>query len=163
VKIAGMITSLQRRIAKNSGNAYAKCEVEDLGGSMEVMFFGQVYGPIATLLAEDLIVVVRGRLQRRDDGAVSLNAQELTIPEISEDGLAGPVVISMPSHKATEDVVSALGEVLRTHAGNTEVRVKLSGTRTVQLMRLGMEFRVNPNPALFGDLKVLLGPTCLDV
>ncbi|MFB0833363.1 DNA polymerase III subunit alpha [Arthrobacter halodurans] len=163
VKIAGMITSLQRRIAKNSGNAYAKCEIEDLGGSMEVMFFGQVYGPIATLLAEDLIVVVRGRLQRRDDGAVSLNAQELTIPEISEDGLAGPVVISLPSHKATEEVVTALGEVLRTHAGNTEVRVKLSGTRTVQLMRLGMEFRVNPNPALFGDLKVLLGPACLDV
>jgi DNA polymerase-3 subunit alpha len=22
--------------------------------------------------------------------------------------------------------------------------------------------RVNPNPALFGDLKVLLGPACLD-
>lgn len=163
VKIAGMITSLQRRIAKNSGNAYAKCEVEDLGGSMEVMFFGQVYGPIATLLAEDLIVVVKGRVQRRDDGAISLNAQELTIPEISEDGLAGPVVISLPGHKATEDVVSALGDVLRTHAGNTEVRVKLSNTRSVQLMRLGMEFRVNPNPALFGDLKVLLGPACLDV
>jgi len=26
-----------------------------------------------------------------------------------------------------------------------------------------MNFRVNPNPALFGDLKVLLGPHCLDV
>jgi DNA polymerase-3 subunit alpha len=41
--------------------------------------------------------------------------------------------------------------------------VKLNGTRSVQLMRLGIEYRVNPNSALFGDLKVLLGPTCLDV
>ncbi|MBM6620983.1 DNA polymerase III subunit alpha [Micrococcaceae bacterium RIT802] len=163
VTISGMITSLQRRIAKNSGNPYARCEVEDLGGSMEVMFFGQAYGPIASVLAEDLIVVVKGRLQRRDDGAVSLNAQELTIPEISEDGLAGPVVISMPAHKATEAVVTQLGEVLQTHSGSTEVRVKLSGTRSVELMRLGIEFRVNPNPALFGDLKVLLGPACLDI
>lgn len=163
VTISGMITSLQRRIAKNSGNPYARTEIEDLGGSMEVMFFGQAYGPIASVLAEDLIVVVKGRLQRRDDGAVSVNAQELTIPEISEDGLAGPVVISMPSHKANESVVSQLGEVLRTHQGNTEVRVKLAGTRSVELMRLGIEFRVNPNPALFGDLKVLLGPTCLDI
>jgi DNA polymerase-3 subunit alpha len=29
-------------------------------------------------------------------------------------------------------------------------------------MRLGVHLRVNPNPALFGDLKVLLGPACLD-
>ncbi len=163
VKIAGMITSLQRRIAKTSGNPYARCEIEDMTGSIEVMFFGQAYGPIASVLAEDLIVVVKGRFQRRDDGAISISAQEMTIPEISEDGLAGPVVISMQHHKATEPVVNALGQVLKTHPGNTEVRVKLAGTRTVQLMRLGPDFRVNPNPALFGDLKVLLGPACLDV
>ncbi|GAB3756914.1 DNA polymerase III subunit alpha [Zhihengliuella somnathii] len=162
VKIAGMITSLQRRIAKTSGNPYARCEVEDMSGSIEVMFFGQAYGPIASVLAEDLIVVIKGRFQRRDDGAISISAQEMTIPEISEDGLAGPVVISMQSHKATEDVVTQLGNVLQTHPGNTEVRVKLAGTRTQQVMRLGPDFRVNPNPALFGDLKVLLGPACLD-
>ncbi|MBD4678250.1 hypothetical protein GUG47_20920, partial [Xanthomonas citri pv. citri] len=41
VTIAGLITTLERRIAKSSGNAYARCEIEDLGGSMDVMFFGQ--------------------------------------------------------------------------------------------------------------------------
>ena len=161
ITIAGMITSLQRRIAKNSGNAYARAEVEDLGGSMEVLFFGQAYAPIATVLAEDLIVVVRGRLQRRDDGAVTLNAQELTVPDLS-DGHSGPVVISMASFKATESVVTALGDVLRTHPGTTEVQVRLNGSRKVEVMKLGVDLRVNPNPSLFGDLKVLLGPACLD-
>ncbi len=47
ISIAGMITGLQRRIAKKSGNPYARCELEDLSGSMEVMFFGQAYQPIA--------------------------------------------------------------------------------------------------------------------
>lgn len=102
VTIAGMITSLRRRIAKNSGNAYARAEVEDLAGSMEVMFFGQVYGPISGVLAEDLIVVVRGRLRRRDDGAVMLNAQELSVPDLSE-GHSGPVVISMPQRQGHRD------------------------------------------------------------
>ena len=162
VTICGMITSLQRRIAKKSGNPYARCEIEDLSGSMETMFFGNAYAPIANVLAEDLIVVVKGRVQKRDDGSITLNAQELTVPEISEDGEGGPVVISMANHKATEEVISALGDVLRVHQGTTEVRVKLHSTRGVSLMRLGMEYRVNPNSALFGDLKVLLGPTCLD-
>ncbi|MGN6406508.1 DNA polymerase III subunit alpha [Sinomonas sp.] len=161
VTIAGMITSLSRRIAKSSGNAYARAEIEDLGASVEVMFFGQVYGPIASILAEDLIVVVKGRLQRRDDGAVALSAMELSVPDLSQAG-TGPVVISMPTHKATERIVTRLGDVLRTHPGQSEVQLRLHGSRSVEVMKLGVHLRVNPNPALFGDLKVLLGPACLD-
>ncbi|MCO4238389.1 MULTISPECIES: DNA polymerase III subunit alpha [Pseudarthrobacter] len=161
ITISGMITSLSRRIAKASGNAYARAEIEDLGGSMEVMFFGQVYGPIASVLAEDLIVVVKGRLQRRDDGAVTLNCMELSVPDLSE-GTNGPVLISMPTHKATEAVVTELGDVLRNHRGNSEVRLHLQGDTRTEVMGLPVHLRVNPSPSLFGDLKVLLGPTCLD-
>ncbi|MHA7221093.1 DNA polymerase III subunit alpha [Arthrobacter sp. RHLT1-20] len=161
ITIAGMITSLSRRIAKASGNAYARAEVEDLGGSMEVMFFGQVYGPIASVLAEDLIVVVKGRLQKRDDGAVTLNCMELSVPDLS-DNMNGPVVITIQTHKATEAVVTELGDVLRTHRGSSEVRVHLQGDTRVEVMGLPVHLRVNPSPSLFGDLKVLLGPTCLD-
>ena len=161
VTISGMITSLSRRIAKASGNAYARAEIEDLGGSMEVMFFGQVYGPIASVLAEDLIVVVKGRLQRRDDGAVTLNCMELSVPDLSE-GTNGPLLISMPTHKATEAVVTELGDVLRNHRGNSEVRLHLQGDTRTEVMALPVHLRVNPSPSLFGDLKVLLGPTCLD-
>jgi DNA polymerase-3 subunit alpha len=161
ITIAGMITSLSRRIAKASGNAYARAEIEDLGGSMEVMFFGQVYGPIASVLAEDLIVVVKGRLQRRDDGAVTLNCMELSVPDLSQ-GTNGPLVITMPMHKATEAVVTELGDVLRNHRGNSEVRVHLQGDSRIEVMALPVHLRVNPNPSLFGDLKVLLGPACLD-
>ncbi|PNH80512.1 DNA polymerase III subunit alpha [Arthrobacter sp. AFG20] len=161
ITIAGMITSLSRRIAKASGNAYARAEIEDLGGSMEVMFFGQVYGPIASVLAEDLIVVVKGRLQRRDDGAVTLNCMELSVPDLSQ-GTNGPLVITMPTHKATEAVVTELGDVLRNHRGNSEVRVNLQGDSRIEVMALPVHLRVNPNPSLFGDLKVLLGPACLD-
>ncbi|GAA1676553.1 DNA-directed DNA polymerase [Citricoccus zhacaiensis] len=161
VTIAGLITSLERRIAKSSGNAYARTEIEDLGASMDVMFFGKAYAPIATMLAQDLVVAVKGRVQRRDDGSISLSAQELTIPDLS-DGHSGPVSLTMPGFKANETVVSALGDVLKTHPGTTEVRLKLTGARTMEVMQLGADFRVSPNPALFGDLKVLLGPACLE-
>ncbi|WP_018763565.1 DNA polymerase III subunit alpha [Arthrobacter sp. 135MFCol5.1] len=161
ITIAGMITSLSRRIAKASGNAYARAEIEDLGGSIEVMFFGQVYGPIASVLAEDLIVVVKGRLQKRDDGAITLNCMELSVPDLSE-GLHGPLVITMPTYKATEAVVTELGDVLRTHRGNSEVRLHLQGDTRTEVMGLPVHLRVNPSPSLFGDLKVLLGPACLD-
>jgi DNA polymerase-3 subunit alpha len=128
---------------------------------MEVMFFGQVYGPIASVLAEDLIVVVKGRLQKRDDGAITLNCMELSVPDLS-DNMNGPVVITMQTHKATEAVVGELGDVLRTHRGTSEVRLHLQGDTRMEVMGLPVHLRVNPSPSLFGDLKVLLGPTCLD-
>jgi DNA polymerase-3 subunit alpha len=43
------------------------------------------------------------------------------------------------------------------------VRIHLETRQKVQVLRLGPDLRVNPSPALFGDLKVLLGPTCLEV
>lgn len=161
VTIAGMITSLSRRIAKASGNAYARAEIEDLGASIEVMFFGQVYGPISTILAEDLIVTVKGRLQKRDDGSITLNAMELTVPDVT-DSTGGPVEIYIPHHRLPEGRVNELGDILRNHRGNSEVRLHIQEDRKTVVWGLPLHLRVNPNPALFGDLKVLLGPACLE-
>ncbi|OMH24280.1 DNA polymerase III subunit alpha [Tersicoccus phoenicis] len=161
VTIAGMITSLSRRIAKTSGNAYARAEIEDMSGSMEVMFFGKAYAPIANVLAEDLIVVVKGRLQRRDDGTVTVSAQELSVPDLS-GGAHGPVEITLASHRATELLLTEMAEVLRNHPGSSEVRLNLVGRSSVEVLRLPVRLRVNPDNALFGDLKVLLGAGCFE-
>ncbi|WP_441327477.1 DNA polymerase III subunit alpha [Kocuria sp.] len=163
VTVAGMITSVQRRIAKSSGNAYARIELEDRTGSVEIMFFGKTYAPIAGVLAEDLICSVKARLQKRDDGSTSLSAMELTVPEINPDGHSGPVKIALAEHKATEHTVHALAEVLRNHRGDSEVRVHLETQRSLQIWSLPPQYRVSASPALFGDLKVLLGPACLEV
>ena len=86
---------------------------------------------------------------------------ELSVPDLSES-VNGPVVITIPTFMATEAVVTDLRDELRTHRGNSEVRLKLMGDTKVEVMGLPVHLRVNPSPSLFGDLKVLLGPACLD-
>lgn len=161
VTVAGMITSLQRKVAK-SGNPYARAEIEDLVATMEVMFFGKTYQAVSMVLAEDLVVAIRGQVDRREDGGVVLKAMDVTALDTHEDGAAGPVVLSMPVQKATEKVVAELGTTLKAHRGNAAVHIKLLSGHKEELMRLGDEFQVTPSPALYGDLKVLLGPTCLE-
>jgi DNA polymerase-3 subunit alpha len=158
VTIAGMISGLQRKMTKN-GNPWAIATIEDLEGSVEVMFFPQSYAAVATVLTEDLIVVVRGRLNRRED-VPSLYASELTVPDLSE-GPRGPVVIAMPLARCTPPVAERLKDVLATHPGLTEVHLRLTQADKATLMRLDEGLRVTASPALFGDLKALLGPTCL--
>ncbi len=158
VTIAGMISSLQRKLTKN-GNPWAIAAVEDLVGSIEVLFFPQTYLTVQHALAEDLVVVVKGRVNRRDD-VPTIYAQELRIPDLSETG-HGPVVVSMPVTRCTPPVVERLKDVLATHPGTTEVHLKLTRTGRATVMRLDDALRVAPSPALFGDLKALLGPQCL--
>ena len=158
VTIAGLISSLQRKMTKN-GNPWAIATVEDLDGAIEVLFFPQTYQTVSHVLAEDLVVVVRGRLNRRDD-VPSIFAQELTLPDLDE-GPRGPVVVAMPVARCTPPVVERLKDVLATHPGPTEVHLRLTQPGRTTVMRLDDGLRVTPTPALFGDLKALLGPSCL--
>lgn len=141
------------------GNAWAIATVEDLAGSIECMFFPATYQLVSTQLVEDTVVFVKGRLDKRED-IPRLVAMEMQVPDLSSAGTNAPVVLTIPTVKITPPMVARLGEVLSNHRGNTEVRIKLQGPRKTTVLRLDRH-RVQPDPALFGDLKVLLGPSCL--
>ena len=158
VTIAGMISALQRKLTKN-GSPWAIATVEDLGGAIEVLFFPQTYATVMHVLAEDLVVVVKGRVNRRDD-VPTIYASELTLPDL-EEGDRGPVLVSMPVARCIPPVVERLKDVLSTHPGLTEVHLRLTQPGRATVMRLDDQLRVTPSPALFGDLKALLGPHCL--
>ena len=158
IVLAGILSSVLRRVNK-SGAPWASAVLEDLEGQVEVLFFPQTYAQVAVSVTEDAIVVVKGRVDRREDVA-KLIAAELSTPDLS-DGPRGPVVVSLQAARCTPPVVERLREVLSTHPGTTEVQLQLvSGERRTSL-RVADGFRVAATPALMGDLKALLGPTCL--
>ncbi len=158
VTIGGLVSGLQRKVTKK-GDVWAIASVEDLEGAIDVMFFPQTYQLFATTLAEDAVVVVKGRLDRRED-VPKLIATDLSLPDISE-GPRGPVVISLPVARCTPPVVDRLKEVLATHPGATEVHLRLQAAARTTVLRIDDGLRVNATPALMGDLKALLGAACL--
>ncbi|MXG90851.1 DNA polymerase III subunit alpha [Nocardioides flavescens] len=158
VTISGLITSVQRKITKR-GDSWAMVTLEDLEGAIDVLLFPSSYQLAAPFLAEDNIITVKGKLNRSKDQP-EIMGQEVSVPDLS-DGPSGPVVISLPSTRCTGPVVSQLREVLGTHPGVTEVRLRLLTREATKVMRLDDRLRVTPSPALFADLKQLLGPGCL--
>ena len=158
VTIAGLITGLQIKRTKK-GDLWAIATVEDLDGAVECLFFPSAYMTVSTMLGTDVVCVVKGRVSTRDD-SMSIFAQDLTLPDIKE-GPRGPVVLTVPLSRATSALAERLGSVLGEHPGVTEVHVKLTQPGRSTLMRLDDSLRVSAGPALFGDLKALLGPACL--
>lgn len=156
--VSGLITSVQRKITKR-GDPWATITLEDLDGAIEVLLFPSAYTLASTLLVEDQVVRVKGQLSR-DKDQPELRAQEVTAPDLNQ-GPTGPVVISLPSTRCTPPVVAQLRDVLGTHPGMTEVQLRLLTRSSTKVLRLDDNLRVSPSPALFADLKQLLGPGCL--
>ncbi|MCS5713249.1 DNA polymerase III subunit alpha [Herbiconiux sp. CPCC 205716] len=158
VTVAGLITSVQHRVAKQSGNQYGMITVEDFGGEITAMFMGKTYQEFGPALTNDAIVVVRGRVSMRDDG-MNLHAYSLFQPALSQVGGSGPLHISLAETRATTDTVQALNDVLIRHAGDTEVRLRLMKSDNVRVFEVPYQVRVTAD--LYGELKSLLGPNCL--
>ncbi|AAT89322.1 DNA polymerase III subunit alpha [Leifsonia xyli subsp. xyli] len=158
VVIAGLVTSVQHRVAKASGNQYGMIQVEDFGGEMTAMFMGKAYQEFQGMLQGDSIVVVRGRVSLRDDG-MNLHAFSLMVPDLGQADDVGTVTITMPDQRATTDTVTELASVLTRHPGESEVQLRLVKGSVARVFEVPKPVKVSPD--LYGELKALLGPNCL--
>ncbi len=158
VTIGGLITQIQRKVSRQ-GASWAIVTVEDLEGAIDVMFFANAYTQHSMNLMEDRIVIIRGRIDKREE-QVKIMALDLSTPDISL-APSGPLIISMDTVRCTPPVVDRIKEILRSHPGKREVHLKLDDGRKSLVMKIGDDLRVTASPSLSADLKAILGPDCL--
>jgi DNA polymerase-3 subunit alpha len=156
VTIGGLITSVTRKVTRQ-GASWAVVTIEDLEGSIEALFFSNTYNQYALTLTEDRIVLIRGRVDKRED-QVRFTALEMKNADVSA-APTGPLVITLPINQCTPPVVDRMKEILRSHPGKREVHLHLdeNGMRTV----MKLDTLITSSPSLSADLKSILGPNCL--
>jgi DNA polymerase-3 subunit alpha len=161
VTIGGILTGVNRRVNKN-GEPWASAQLEDLAGGIEVLFFPRTYQVVGVDVAEDAIVLVKARVNKRDD-RLSLIAGDLAVPDLSQaaGGAGAPVKVSIRTELVTPQRVSQLKEVLSHHPGTSEVHLNLVYGSKTTTWKLDDGLKVTHSSALMGDLKTLLGPGCL--
>ena len=158
VTVGGILSGVQRKVTRQ-GSTWAAATLEDLEGAIEVLFFPATYAQCMSQVIDDAVVVVKGRLDRREE-VPKLVAMEVSTPDMSA-GQAGPFVVSMLEGRCVPPVVERLKEVLRTHPGPTEVHLRLLTGDRIKVLRLDNKLRVKPSPSLLADLKQLLGAGCV--
>ena len=152
--VAGVVTSLSRKYTKK-GDLMATFVLEDLASTIEAWVFPRTMQEYGALLADDAIVCVKGRLDMREDQP-KLIVMEVRRPEIVMDGGA-PLRVRLPVGTLTETLVDRLKEVLVRHPGASPVLLHMGE----KVLRLPDEFNVDDRNGLVGELRVLLGPSCI--
>ena len=149
--IGGVITELQRRYTKK-GDLMATFVLEDLNASIEAFVFPKTMADYGALLDDDAIVVVKARLDTRDE-RLKLVCMEVSRPELMADGLRD-LRISLPLGTLTDRTVDDLKRLLSDHPGHSPVLLHVGD----KVLRLPSEFNVDSSRGLTGELRVLLGP-----
>jgi len=149
--VGGVITSLQRKWTKK-GDLMAVFQLEDLQSSIEVMVFPKTMTEIGHKLADDTVVVLKARIDKRDDQP-KLIAMDCEVFDGITDG-APPVRIRMAPQVVTEALIGQLKSLLAEFPGESPVFLHVGK----QILRLSGDWCVDAASGVMSELRVLLGP-----
>jgi DNA polymerase-3 subunit alpha len=150
--VGGVVTNLDKKWTRR-GDLMAVFALEDLGGSMEVMVFPKTMAEHGHKLADDVIVLVKGRIDRRED-LPKLICQEVEVLQTTELEQARPIRVKLPVERVRPETIDELKVLLSAHPGDSEVYLHL-GDR--QVLRLPDDYSVDPAGGLVAEIRVLLG------
>ncbi|SVD81180.1 uncharacterized protein METZ01_LOCUS434034, partial [marine metagenome] len=135
----GVVTNLLKRWTR-SGDLMATFDLEDLTSSIEVMVFPKSMTKHGHKLLDDSVLLVKGRLDSREDSP-KLICSELETFEISSADLGQSIQVALPLEKVDEITVFEIKKLLSNYPGDVNVFFRL-GDR--QLLRLSDDFSVDP-------------------
>ena len=150
ITLAGVITGCERKYTRK-GEAMCTFTLEDMAGSIEVTVFPKTYLTQGHLVVDDQIVVVRGRLDRRDEARVMLMSSDIQVVDVPKTGTES-LYIDLARRSVGASEVNEIRDLLREHAGDSPVFLKV-GDRTVAL---GPDFAVSI-PSVIGQLRAKFG------
>jgi DNA polymerase-3 subunit alpha len=151
VVVGGVITNLGRKFTKK-GDQMAVFVLEDLESSIEVTVFPRTLQEQGHKLEDDVIVTVKGRLDRRDESRFGLIAQTITVLSLSE-GAVPALRLKLPSTSLDELRIQRLKRILRDHPGDSVVQIDIGQGK---VLRLSDEFRVDIDRSV-GELRMAFG------
>ena len=172
ITVGGIITAA-RKLKTRTGNMMMFATLDDLEGSIELIFFGNQLAEYEHIAQVDQIVLVRGRVGNDDRGlTIKVQACELFTPSEEEVETAraaavavakGPeaLTILLDAASLPASIIDELKHVFGNHTGEADVvlDVKTSGGRSHAQVRA--DFRVDPTPSLRAELAKILGPGAL--
>lgn len=135
VVMAGMIAGKKNLVTKNN-KLMAFVDLEDLYGITEVVVFPNVYERCQDSIADDAVVVVRGKLNFKEGEVPKVLADSVvSMDEVERRarGTKGPMVkIRIPVDAREPRVLKQLEQIFREDQGDTEVLIYLQNGKIVR-------------------------------
>jgi DNA polymerase-3 subunit alpha len=161
VTVGGIVTGL-RLIKTKKGDRMATFVLEDLEGGAEVLVFPQTYKEVAGRLAEDQVVLVKGKAEALEEGKARLLAADVRPLDQAKMQDARFVTIRVAVSSWDRAKGERLRDILDAHRGECPVTLEVLGAGDYAVsVSTGAYYRVRPDSTLRSEVEQLLGPGSL--
>jgi DNA polymerase-3 subunit alpha len=154
VSVGGIVGAI-KQVTTKKGDPMVFVRLDDLTGSAEIVVFNSVYTAARELVEMDRILVVKGRVDHKQEGETKLLAIEVApfeeTPERTE------VRLRVDARRAPAGLLRELAELVKEFPGPIPVVVALETSEGRKTLTFGPQFRVDPAPDFFAEAKALLG------
>jgi DNA polymerase-3 subunit alpha len=154
VTIGGIVSTLKQLTTKK-GDPMVFARLDDLTGGAEVVVFNSVYAASRELLEADRVLVVKGRVDHKQEGETKLIAIE--VAEFEPTRPAEEVRLKVDARRAPAGIVRDLSHVVRDFPGDAKVVLSVETSEGMKTLELGPGYRVAPVPDFYAEVKALLG------
>jgi DNA polymerase-3 subunit alpha len=167
----GGIVSEAKKVRTRSGAYVMFATLDDLEGRVE-LFVRDATSEAAEEIELDRVILVRGRVDHKGRGEMSLVVSEAEPFEPGDDELAAArakarardperIVLRLNSGAFGPQLLEDLKSIFSAFPGRCEVQLEMQTREGTRRLRFGSDYCVAPSPALRAELDQLLGPRAL--
>lgn len=151
VTVCGILSHRKTLITK-SGNQMMFAELEDLYGSLELIIFANVLQNNSSLLQDDNIVKIVGKVSYKENEKTKIIVSQIQLLEKNKK-----IYIRIPKDKFELEgaVISYIKNIEQTYRGNIPVYIFYDGTKKVKL--LNRNLWLNSNEDTLKKLEIAFG------
>jgi DNA polymerase-3 subunit alpha len=162
VALCGVITTVQRK-RNREGKPWASMLVEDRNGAIECLLFTTNYDRLASMLAEDQAVMIRGLVLPEENAPPKLSVQDIVPLDVARIPL--PSLISIRvwlGRNGGADRAGSLIDLFQRKPGETQVRLRLESPRDFTVI-LDVPTKVRPDREFRAEIERLCGAEAIEV
>ena len=162
IRVAGLIRSLSKSVAKKSKEVYARFTLEDLHSHVEVIAWPEIFGKNHGLLAKDKLVGLKGRLEKAGD-RVQVIAQEVIDMNDMAVKWAKGVQLTLNVVGLDETLLPKVKSICEKHPGKAKVYFHMQTTHHGLMILEAEGLLVKPSKAFFNEMQALLGEDSVEI
>ncbi|MBI2818670.1 MAG: DNA polymerase III subunit alpha [Acidobacteria bacterium] len=155
IAVGGIITSV--RVARSKrGELWASAVLEDLKGTVDLLFFPEAYKHYSEDLKQEAIVFVKGVVRMEENALPKLSVSEMTPLDAVEPSLASAVVIRIRLGRGNGSVARRLHDLFEEKPGEAPVRLEFEREGAFQA-EMEPDLRVRPDPDFADRVRAICG------
>ncbi len=157
VTIGVIINEVKKKITRK-GKPMVFLTVEDLSGSGEVIVFPDLYDKAKEFLEKDKIVVIKGRLDKQEEGNTKVIALDIKRLQDAKKMSKTPVYIDVEPQIDSVEKLKQLKKLFLSRRGKNRVYLRYNYPDKIIIHELPEDLSIDVTDEFFSEVTNILGP-----